>query len=93
MSDTGAVIAARALAEELLQVQVGNRANRCPVKSALNMLEDDEAAAFEAAMEMEDIHHLTITKVLRNRGFVMGDKAVSKHRRGICSCYRESMNV
>lgn len=79
------------LMQEILATQRAKKQPGCPVARAIRSLEGEDAEALTAALAEPDIMHVTITEVLRNRGFVMGEKAVRGHRSNACSCYREKI--
>lgn len=59
---------------------------RCPVARAIGSMTEEDAEAFEAALSDWNIEHVTLRQVLQKNGYKIGDKAVSNHRNGKCSC-------
>ena len=66
------------------------RSQGCCVAEALAGLDKQDAAELDAALGEASIQHRAIAKALIARGFRVGQdgKAISRHRKGECSCHR-----
>lgn len=76
------------LLDDLRQEQAGRKTVQCRVAQVLGEMDESDAADLMAALADDSIQHVTITNVLRGRGFDMGKHAVATHRRGQCGCAR-----
>lgn len=76
------------LLDECRQEQAGRKAVQCRIKSVLDTMDGKDRADLEAALSDPSIQHVTISNVLRNRGFDLGKHSVPTHRRGLCGCSR-----
>jgi lipoate synthase len=76
------------LLDECRQEQASRKANQCRIRALLSEMDKSDKADLEAALSDMNIQHVTITNVLRQRGYEIGKHTVATHRRGICGCSR-----
>lgn len=76
------------LLDDLRQEQAGRKSVQCRIAQILAEMDEADAADLVAALSDDAIQHVTITNVLRERGFPMGKHSVATHRRGKCGCAR-----
>lgn len=76
------------LFDEIQAAQTSNRLE-CNVSVLMKKLGQTDRDGLLAAMEDPGIYGSTIVKVLKDRGFRIGDDSVRRHRRGACSCTDE----
>jgi hypothetical protein len=62
------------------------RIRSCAVRTILGQLEKKDQEIFLAAIVSEDWPALTLAKELTLRGLLISDGAISRHRKGQCSC-------
>ena len=74
------------LADQFAALRPNHGGTRCSVGASLDRMEPDDRAALQAALDNPTIQGAGISLVLRNNGYDVGDQAVSRHRRGVCSC-------
>jgi hypothetical protein len=58
----------------------------CAVRTLVETLEPKDAAIFKDAVENDEWKSKTLSNALRDRGIVIGDDSISRHRKGQCSC-------
>lgn len=58
----------------------------CAVRTTLGKLDKKDQEIFVAALANEEWKSLTLAKELTKRGLLISDGAISRHRKGICSC-------
>lgn len=76
------------LLDEFRQEQASRKQVQCKIKNILSSMDKDDIAALEDALGDDAIQHITITNVLRKRGYDVGKHSVGAHRRGQCGCSR-----
>lgn len=76
------------LLDEFRQEQASRKQVQCRIGNILADMEKDDLAALEKALDDDAIQHITITTVLRKRGYEVGKHSVGTHRRGQCGCSR-----
>lgn len=76
------------LLDEFRQEQASRKKAQCRISSIIDAMDKDDVAALEAALGDLSIQHITITNVLRQRGYDIGKHSVATHRRGQCGCAR-----
>lgn len=76
------------LLDEFRQEQASRKQVQCKIGNILNAMDKDDIAALEKALDDDAIQHITITNVLRKRGYDLGKHSVSTHRKGQCGCSR-----
>lgn len=76
------------LLDDLRQEQAERKSVQCRIAHVLDEMDESDAADLVAALADDSIQHVTITNVLRERGFPMGKHSVATHRRGQCGCAR-----
>lgn len=59
---------------------------RCPVAALMRDMDPQDSKDLQQAFEDLSYTGVLISKVLRNRGFNVSDRAVQNHRRKSCSC-------
>jgi len=74
------------LADQFAALRPNHGGIQCRVGNALDRMDADDQAALLAALANPSIQGAGISLVLRNNGYDVGDQAVSRHRRGVCSC-------
>ncbi len=74
---------AMSLFDEIMAI---HKEGTCAVKRIIGDLSKDDAADLTKALENTSIPAAHIARVLRNRGHVISDKVLSKHRRKDCAC-------
>lgn len=73
-------------AEEVRAESLQGPGPRCGIAKAVAEMDEDTAAELVAALEDRDVKSVAISRVLRRRGYGVGDQAVARHRRGLCRC-------
>jgi hypothetical protein len=58
----------------------------CAVRTTLGKLDKKDQEIFVVALANEEWKSLTLAKELTKRGLLISDNAISRHRKGICSC-------
>lgn len=76
------------LLDEFRQEQASRKQVQCRIGNILSEMDKAELAALEKALGDDSIQHITITTVLRKRGYEVGKHSVGTHRRGQCGCAR-----
>lgn len=66
-----------------------DRPTNCPVGIILADLDDDDRTGLQLVLDGNSIDSVALTKVLRDQGYTLGQRAVANHRRNICSCRRK----
>ena len=56
----------------------------CSVCTLLNELNDKERAALQQRLDDKNVTHISLSTVLKNNGYEIGDSVVGRHRRKIC---------
>jgi len=74
------------LADQFAALRPNYGGTRCAVGRTLDLMDPDDRAALQAALDNRGIQGAGISLVLRDNGHDVGDQAVSRHRRGVCSC-------
>jgi hypothetical protein len=62
------------------------RIRSCAVRTILGQLEKKDKEIFVAALANPDWAALTLSKELTKRGLLISDGAITRHRKGMCSC-------
>lgn len=62
------------------------RIRSCAVRTILGQLEKKDQEILREALASNDWPALTLAKELTSRGLLISDGAITKHRKGTCSC-------
>jgi predicted metalloendopeptidase len=58
----------------------------CAVRTLIETLEAKDSKIFQEAIQNLDWRPKTLSRALRDRGIVLSDDSIARHRRGQCSC-------
>jgi hypothetical protein len=77
-----------ALSEALKQEQdkANSPLNRCPINRLYGTLSESDIETLNTALQDIGFQHAAISRALNAEGHDVSQEAVSRHRRGICSC-------
>jgi len=61
----------------------------CRFREILDSLEKKDQIVLEAAIINPEWAHKSLSEALRQRGLVITDTSIARHRKGACSCSKE----
>lgn len=65
---------------------IPSRKFSCAVRTMIETLEPKDVSIFEAAINNLDWRPKTLSRALRDRGLIISDDSIARHRKGQCSC-------
>jgi hypothetical protein len=77
-----------ALAEALTEAAPARRGGTCHVALLLPQLDDEDRAAFLAALGNPSLSPKRLASLMRDHGHDVGDSSIGRHRKGECRCGR-----
>lgn len=61
----------------------------CPIAHILDGLDDEDRQGLELVLRTGTVNNRSLTVVLREQGYDIGERAVGNHRNNNCSCRRK----